>query len=480
MDPRKALEELAKRKAGGFNVEDACFDKQIEFIKDPSKLKTVVSGRRSGKTYACGAYLIHAALTNPKSKVVFMAITKDYAKSLIWNVLVDLNFAFNLNLHFVETDGKVLFNNGAEIMVTGADNSGEVRKVRGHAISLAIIDEVQNFRPHVLEDLIDNVLSKALYDYDGTLILSGTPGPVEVGYFYDCDKGKKSKAFTHYKWTMFENPHLKKKSGRTAQYLLDQDMKRMGVTIEHPIIRREIFAEWITDSDSLVFKYAASINDYRDAPPLTDYVIGVDLGFDDADAIAVLGWSADSPSIYLVEEVVTRGQTLTDLAAQLSTVIDKYNPLRIVMDTGGLGKKLAEELRKRYALPIQAAEKVRKFEYIELLNDALRTARFKAPEASQFAQDCMLVEWDRTNPNKLAIKDAFHSDITDAVLYAYREALHWLFLPKAPTIDKHTPEWYAQIERTLEEEAEKRLSQHQSEETPDSDPWGAGLMPSDE
>lgn len=233
-----------------------------------------------------------------------------------------------------------------------------------------------------------------------------------------------------------------------------------------------MFAEWVTDTSALVFRYDSLLNNYTDAPTLTEFVIGVDIGFDDSDAISVLGWSSDSPSIYLVEEFIRSGQTVTDLAVEIDRVMKKYNPLRIVMDTGGLGKKLAEELRKRYALPIIAAEKVRKFEYIELLNDSLRTGKFKAKSNSQFAQDCMLVEWDRANPQKLAIKDTFHSDITDSVLYAYREALHWLYEPTIAPPSQYTPAWYKQIESDMEQAALDRMEM-------DIEPR-EGLDPSDE
>lgn len=472
MDPRKALEELAARRKGKFSVSDVCFSKQVEFIEHPSKLKTSVTGRRAGKTYACAAYLLHTALSRPGSTSLYITLTRSNAKKIIWPTLLEINHEYTLAAKFNESDLSIHFENGSRVFLSGANDSAEIEKFRGLGLALCIIDETQSFKDY-LETLIEEIISKALYDYDGTLALIGTPGPVPVGYFYRCAV---SETFSHHKWTMFDNPFIKAKSGKTPQQILDQDLARKGVSIADSSIRREVFAEWVTDTNSLVFHYDSGKNNYKETPALTDYVVGVDLGFDDADAIAVLGWSADSADIYLVEERVRSGQTITDLAVEIEQVIAKYNPLRIVMDTGGLGKKLAEELRKRYALPIEAAEKTRKFEYIELLNDALRTARFRARAQSQFAQDCMLVEWDRSNPNKLAIKDTFHSDITDAVLYAYREALHWLFMPKAPPVQQHSPEWYKNLEAELEAEAEKRLQDQMNDS---DDPWGNGLPPSD-
>ena len=105
---------------------------------------------------------------------------------------------------------------------------------------------------------------------------------------------------------------------------------------------------------------------------------------------------------------------------------------------------------------VKAAEKSRKFEYIELLNDALRTGKFKAKPDGIFAQDCMLVEYDKSKSNgdKFVVSDAYHSDITDAVLYAYRESLHWIAevveqpLPKAGS-DEWMAQQIAQIEAQL-------------------------------
>lgn len=125
------------------------------------------------------------------------------------------------------------------------------------------------------------------------------------------------------------------------------------------------------------------------------------------------------------------------------------------MDTGGLGKKVAEEIRRRFAIPIQAAEKTRKFEFIELLNDALRTGKFFAKRDSRFAQDSYLVEydWDKSSQDKLVVSDRYHSDIIDATLYAFRESLHWLYEPEIPQPKPATPEWFLRQEEEMLEAA---------------------------
>ena len=72
-----------------------------------------------------------------------------------------------------------------------------------------------------------------------------------------------------------------------------------------------------------------------------------------------------------VDEHVKNKQNISQLVAVINEYKDLYNPIRMVMDAGALGKKIQEELRMRHGLNIEAADKTRKIEFIELLNDDL-------------------------------------------------------------------------------------------------------------
>ena len=247
------------------------------------------------------------------------------------------------------------------------------------------------------------------------------------------------------------------------------DCKRMCVTIDHPNIQRACFGKWAVDTDSLIFKYDPLINHFDNIPTTRgqwSYVIGVDVGHDDADAIAVIGWNEYDTRAYLIEEIIKTKQGVTELADALDALVLTYKPLKIVMDTGGLGKKIAAEITRRRAIAVAPAEKSRKMEYIELLNDAMRTARFFAKKTSAFAQDCFLVERDddKTTVDKIVVSDRYHSDIGDAVLYAFRESLHWLSEPEEKHVPHGTPEWRIREEREMEEAAEAMLEQQNQDD----------------
>lgn len=450
------LQELTKRaEKPTFDIDKYCFDKQLSLIKDEADFATACTSRRAGKTIACAADLVDTALKRQKIVCLYLTLSRSSAKRIIWPELLTINREYKLGGESNIADLSLTFPNGSVIYCSGAKNKAEIEKFRGLSIALCYIDEAQSFGGFI-QDLIDDVISKALYDYNGRLRVTGTPPPIPTGYFHDICH---SQEWSHHHWDMRQNPWLQKKSGKTPMQLIERDLKRKGVTLDDPGIQRECFGKWITDSNALVFRYNKNINSFLDLPNVRagkwNYIFGIDLGYNDADAIAVIAFHDFIKEAYLVEEIIASKQGITELAVQIETLYQKYNPISMVMDSGGLGRKINEEFSRRFSLGIKAAEKSRKFEYIELLNDALRTKHFFARETGQFAEDTQLVEWnrDKSTGDKFVVSDRFHSDITDAVLYAFRESLH--FLAEAPEIKikPGTQEWIRQQELQMEETA---------------------------
>lgn len=457
-----------------FKVEDILFDKQLKFVHDPHSYKISVCSRRAGKTVACAVDLIDTALKNPDSISLYITLSRNNAKKIIWPELLRLIRKYKLipdkkmKEAVDKTELSLTFPNGAVIYCSGAKDSSEIEKFRGMAFKKVYIDECQSFRDYIRE-LIDDVLEAALLDYNGTLCLIGTPGAIPVGYFaeiagvVDSEEARRaSESWTHYSWTFFDNPHITAKSGKTHQELLQRVMRRRGVTVEDPTIQREYFGKWAHDSKSLWIRYRENEakSHFDRLPSLTaskkyNYIMGIDLGFNDADAIAILAWSDNAPTTYLVEELVAPKQGLTELVEQIQSLRSKYEISKMVIDEGGLGKKLAEEMRRRHKLPVQPADKARKQETVEFMNDAIRTGRLKAGKASKFAQDCDLVEIDRdkSTPDRIRLSDRYHSDIIDAVIYAFKESPAYTYQAPPAPLKPGTPE-FARAEEDRMFEAE--------------------------
>lgn len=454
---QKALQRRKKALKSVFDVSNFLFPEQLAFIKDKSGTKIAVCSRRSGKTIACAADLVDTALTNAGTVSLYITLSRNNAKKIIWREIKKINREYNLGGVENLAELSMSFPNNSIIYLSGAKDTNEIEKFRGLAIKLVYIDEAQSFRSYI-KDLIDDVLAPALMDYAGTLVMIGTPPPIPAGYF--CDAFKDNNGWSKHHWTFFNNPFIIKKSKISHQQMLDRELKRRGVTIIDPSIQREWFGKFTLDSDSLLLHYNQELNNLVELPILPKnqkyhYIMGIDLGFDDADAIAILAWHESTPTTYLVEELVVPQQGLTELVEQIQTLQKKYDLTKLVIDQGGLGKKLAEEMRRRHHIPVQAADKSRKMENITLLNDALRTGRFKAPRQSKFAQDSYLVEIDKdkSTSDKIKVSDKYHSDIIDAVLYAFRESPGYTYVAPVPKLEVGTNEW-AESERIRMFEAE--------------------------
>lgn len=431
MTPQQAaavVAELQKRaaiaKEKKFTIESYCFDKQIAFITDPSKFKTAVCSRRAGKSEACAADLIYTALTIPRSNSLYVTLTRTSAERIIWRILLNILTDYKIKHKANNKELTIqLLDNNSYIYVSGAKDKVEIEKFRGMSLHKVYVDEAQSFKAYISE-LVEDVLSWATKDVAGTICLTGTPGPVPAGYFYEMSTRQNEKVGQH-KWTLLDNPWIKIKSKQAPEEILADERARKGITETDPTYMREALGLWVRDQNALVYRFNPNINTYKQLP--TDhmtYIFGIDIGWSDADAIAVLGYNHSTNNVYLVQEVVNRKQDITSLANQIKELQSKYQPVKMTIDAGALGKKIAEEIKSRHGLNVEPAAKERKLEFIELLNDDLRTGRFKAFEGSIFEADSALIVWDYEGSTK-KVSDRTHTDIGDAILYAWKECKHY-------------------------------------------------------
>ena len=459
LDAYQLLNGLQKKYSAQL-ISDASFVEQNKFVMDMNRFVCAQTTVRAGKTTGLAYKFFRAGHKHKRLMMPYIALTRDSAKNIMWPILQEASERHNIPCEFTESDLTCTIKaTESSIKLFGADTKNFIARIKGIKTPFAAIDECQDFRSH-LEELVEILTARTSEYEDGQVALTGTPGAVPRGYFYDVSNGLHG--FTVHKWSLFNNKYFP-----NAKSFVSDLQTRKKWPDNHPTLRREYFGEWVQDLEALVLHYNEAINDCSVIPILTDYIISVDIGHDDADAIAVIGWHKHLKQCYLVEEVINTQQGITDLANQIEAAIKKYNPLKVVMDTGGLGKKIAEELRKRRSIPIVAAEKTRKIEYLALLDDALRTQNFFAPKSSRFAQDTQIVVWDydKSTSDRLVIKDEPHSDIVDAVLYGYREALHWLSESPTPKVNIGIKEqWIKHTTELMEQSLQKQIEKEEAEE----------------
>lgn len=436
-------------------VLDPNFPLQNKFIEDMSRYIVAQCSRRAGKTNGLAIRFFRTLEKHPGAQCIYLSLTRESAISIMWPVLIELNEKYGLGCTFIESKLIMIHPNGAKLRLLGADMKNFIKRLKGIKSPGIAIDEAQDFGSH-LQTLIDDVLTPTMVDYsDSWLAVTGTPGPVPQGYFFQITQERKY-GYSFHEWTILENPNIH----NPYEFIEDLKNKREWED-NNPTLLREWRNKWVLDVQSLWVRYQDGINHYQELPEgKYTYILGIDIGYNDADALAVLAWSESSPTTYLVEEVINKKQGLTELVEQIQDVQRRYDIAKMVIDEGGLGKKLAEEMRRRHSIPVHGADKARKQENVEFLNDALRLGRFKAKSSSRFAQDSYLVQvdWDKSTPDRIIVKKKPHSDIIDAVLYSFKESPAYAMTMTKAGPKYGTKEWADAQEHLMWESAQEHFA----------------------
>lgn len=430
------------------------------FAEDESDLAGALCGRRAGKTTTLGSMFLDSLerypVRGPQDEFIsacYVAPTRGQAKRLMWGRLQALARYFRVDLKFNSTDLIVRHPNGAQGWLLGADDERDVDRARGFAFRQVLMDEAQAYRIN-FQELVEDVYEPALADYSGKLRLSGTPAPACVGYFHDATNGLLPGEWSVHRWTMLDNPYFPKWRGKPnwreiALAELEAYRKRKGWDEDHPTFLREWRGLWVRDPTGLVYKYDPERNAYEGELPKGfhwEYVFGIDLGAVDAFALVVWAFCRDRPDIWEVDCYRKPGLSMEEWARVIERYQGAYKPLTMAVDTGGLGETIVEDLRKRFHLPLKAAEKKEKFAAIEAMNSDFRASLVKVRRCSPLHRTYQVLPWDEDRKRE---DPRWPNDDTDAGLYGYRESKHYAY--RAPELrpERGSEAYYQAIEQKM-------------------------------
>lgn len=413
---------------------------QRAFILDPSRQKAAICTRRAGKTYANRHLAARAVIANPwterqKAQPVIQYITGTMKKAtdLFWTPFKRLCEDIGLEAHWDDHSLRAQFTNGVLVRAGGADDKSELEKYLGDAYPLVLIDEPQSFGP-LIEDLVVSKLDAAMIDYDGTIALTGTPGQSKVGMFYDIYCGLAG--WSTHKWSYMTNIHLPEKF-RTPEYLIE---KYGPDALSLPRIQREYFGNWVTDDSELVYRFHAGRNTYDGALPKGHawrYILGLDLGFRDPCAFVVTAFSRTHPDAFVVHSHSQAHMLPSQIMEYVVKLKAEFPGLmRIMVDTGGsMARNNMEEWILRTGLPMQAADKTKKYDYIEHMNSDMAQGRLKVrpDQEAKLISEWNTLVWEdaesaaenKRHDGKPKEHPGFDNHLCDAALYSWRESLHY-------------------------------------------------------
>lgn len=466
LDPELVLQELRRRLGQApsstwtaAKLIALCHPKQAAFVGDKSRRKAALCSRRAGKSFGLLVWFIVGALTDPGGLSVFIARTKGDARRILEPAVQELRARTGMALPFFERDGQLMLGlpGRHSLWLAGCKDQSEVGKFRGagKGYRRAAIDEAQEFADDVLRRLVLGALEPALLDKHGDLAITGTPGPIPAGLFYEITTGEGGTKWPTHDWTIHDNPHIQDAQAELAAYLA-----QYGLTADAPVYQREWCGKWVHDPSALVYPYLGSLNACgpEDIPTTGAlWCLGVDLGSSSATAF-VLGCIVPGAAHVWIKSCAKHENWIPSrIAAEIERYRKDTPGLRVVIDEGGLGRGYAQEFRERYGIPCEAAEKQKKRGFQEIVAGELRSATVKIDPwgCRELLDEMSILQWLPDRSEEDSARFANHA--CDAMLYCVR-ALRSGYNPTREPPKPGTPEWWAE-QREKEREAARSRSQ---------------------
>lgn len=461
---------------------DRNFPEQCAFIEDTAKLKALFCTRRAAKSYTGGLYIVKEALENEACNCLYIGLTRMSAKGIIWkDVLKAIDKRNNIGMRFNGSELTATLPNESVIYVTGADaDEDEMEKLLGKKYRIIIIDEAASFTID-LKRLIYGILKPATTDDRGIICIMGTSGNITQGLFFDITNGKEP-GWSLHTWTAHDNPYVKIQ----WQEELDDIALNRPLFMQTPLFRQWYLNEWVIDTDKLVYRFNRERNLYLDLPRFTSgawsYVLGVDLGYNDASAFSVTAFHENDPTLYVIESSKRSEMDITDVANRIKELIARFEPFKIIID--GANKQAVEEIQKRHGIALTAADKTGKSDFIEIMNAEFIQAKIKlhASSNTDLIDEYFGLIWE-TDGDQIKVPRKEHSScenhLTDATLYAWRFCYQFLSAPLKPKVNmRDKSEWIKHTEKLMEESLERQIQAEKAKES-NEDAWNLMALDSE-
>lgn len=478
------------------SIRDSLHPKQELVFRDPSRYKSVRCPRQSGKSWLVMSYAFWTCLRKSDAHVVICTLTMKQARNIYWAEMKMFAKRFGIEATWNSHELRVTLPNSSYIILIGADGTSEIEKLRGPKYDLVAIDECKSFAPRVLNELIDEVIQPAVSTRLGTILLAGTPGNILSGPFYEAtqptmmhgpENNKRYIAKTFEKpepyWKKLTYPeqwsfHTWSRKDNLAEPHLWKDSlemkRRKQWDDDNPIWLREHIGKWVKTQDSFVYAYATLIQSSPKRVTWTpeekseelfglpdgdwNYILSLDLGFEDDYAIFVGAYNSTDQCFYHVYDFKENHKDVIEIAEKITEVYNMFggNFTAMIADAGGLGKLVVETLNKRYGWNFQKADKKEKYDHIELLNADFRTGRVKVRkipgEFCALDTELQSLQWnvddggksvaELAKTSKLKELPGLPNHLCDALLYAWRFSYHFWARKADDVPSVGTPGWH--------------------------------------
>lgn len=419
--PNRFLKISPTRYCASINVDP--LPSQIAIINAVNKYRFVCAAisRRQGKTYIANIIGQCVALV-PGSNILIMS--PNYNLSTIsWEL--QRNFIKHHQLEVEKDNAKdrvIVLANGSTIRM-GSVN--QVDSCVGRSYDLIIFDEAALTSEG--KDAFNVSLRPTLDRDNARAIFISTPRGKTNWFaeFFDRGFSDEYPEWCSIKATWRDNPRMTEEDVQDARKSMSENEFKQEYEADFNSYEGQIWAlneDDIVDPDEMIEEedFGTPVLRYPQMHPgeaELDMVAGLDLGFRDATAMVVMGYDWKNEMFYIVDEYWDKGQTTSAYAAEVQSLINRWDLDYIYIDSAA--QQTRYDFAREYDIPTINAKKsvLDGIGYVGSLVDNRRVKVSKHCKEVLRAFDAY--RWD-PNPNLVKEKPIHDeaSHMADAIRYA--------------------------------------------------------------
>lgn len=433
------------------------------------RLIRILCGRQAGKTYLVALWLLVGALLQPGSINVYLALTKESAKRMIWPELMIACRMLGIDESCCKLHGGiVVLPNGSTVLVMGTDDKATIESWRGSKLYRVAVDEMGSQPPAWVQYFVEDIVWYCIMKHDGAIALLGTPGLVAEGYWWEQSKPDAGHDVHH--WTVFDNPGIPHAKSFIEETINTKKWPREpDGSCKHPSYLREVLGRWTADPAARVYPYDDAAHGVDALPDRTDegypippsswhYTIAASVAHPERVGWAVLATNAAVDGVWVVEgdaALADPDQHAERIAAAIERYRERAAEGRVVcvVDPGDLGEEHVVAMRRRHRIPVTAADTKARKSSIRvcrgaLMGGAVRPVRVVRGERTRGIRDAWnVLGWDPKRPTLHNRAQPEQDQISSAAAFAYRAAPQHQVDPRAHVVGSRA--WHENVKAGL-------------------------------
>ena len=280
---------------------------QKNVIKDDSRFRVLITGRRFGKTFVAINEIAKFA-SIPNKKIWYVAPSYRQAKAICWGVLKEKMIYHKWVKSINHSDLTLTLKNNSQITLRGSDNESSLRGVGLHFL---ILDEFQDINKTAWYE----VLRPTLSDTEGHALFCGTPRGFG-NWSYDLYKmGENNKDWKSFQYTTLE-----------GEQVSEDEIEQAKQDLDLRTFQQEYEATFVNYSGRIYYNFSRDKNIIEKYNKNTGVLhIGLDFNVDPMSAVVCI---IENDRIFVVDEVQIYSSNTNEMCEEIKT---RYKNKQIVV-----------------------------------------------------------------------------------------------------------------------------------------------------